>query len=91
MLLSPEQREEVVRRIARSAAFQRVFKGADGDLVRVELKKQIRGFDPDPYINAYNCGMRDFYNFITTVLEADVEKAREVLENAKAEEKRKTE
>ena len=78
--LNSGQREEVIRRITRSATFQRVFKGADGDFVRTELKKQIRGFDPDPYVNAYNCGMRDFYNFITTVLEADVEKAREVLD-----------
>jgi len=84
--LSQEQKEEVARRVKRSATFQRVFKGTDGDFVRAELKKQVRGFDPDPYINAYNCGVRDLLQFITNVLESDVEKAREVL-GAKAEEK----
>jgi len=78
--LNEEQKEEVSRRITRSATFQRVFRGLDGEFVLAELEKQLRGFDPDPYVNAYNCGVRDILNFITTVLEADVEKAREVLD-----------
>jgi len=84
--LNEELKVEVVKRIKRSATFQKVFRGADGDFVLGEMKKQVKGFDPDPYINAYNCGMRDFYRFITNVLEADVEKAREAL-GAKAEER----
>lgn len=86
--LNEELREEVQRRIARSAAFQRVFNGKDGEFVLAEMKKQISGFDPNPYINAYNCGMRDFYNFVNNILTSDVEKAMEVL-NAGNPEKRK--
>lgn len=77
--LSEELREEVQRRIERSAKFQRVFAGADGEYVLAEIEKQISGFDKDPYVNAYNCGMRDFYKFIKKVLDSDVEKAMEEL------------
>jgi len=84
--LKPEQKEEVLRRIKRSAIFQRVFGGADGDFVLAELKKHLRPFDPDPYVNAYNCGIKDFLSFIDTILNQDIEKERAVL-NAKTEEK----
>lgn len=78
--LNEEQRKEVERRIKRSAAFQRVFRGADGELVLSELKKHLRGFDPDPYIHAYNAGVRSIVDFIQTCIDQDVEKAREVLD-----------
>jgi len=88
--LNPEDREEVLRRVARSAAFQRVLRGVDGELVQSELKKQLGGFDPDPYIHAFNAGKQFMWQFIQNALDADVEKAREVLD-AQTEEKRKTE
>lgn len=75
----PEEREEVLRRVARSASFQRTFKGKDGELVLAELKSQLRGFDSDPYVHAYNAGVRSIYEFIQTVLNEDVERAREML------------
>ena len=81
--LNPEQKEEVLRRIKRSAIFQRVFSGADGEFVLDELKKEVRGFDPDPYISAYNSGVRSICDFIQTVLNENVEKAREVLNKQK--------
>jgi len=77
--LNEEQKKEVMRRIERSAAFQRVFKGADGEFVRDELKKLVRGFDPDPYVHAYNAGVRSIVDFIQTCIDQDTEKAREVL------------
>ena len=77
--LNQEQKDEALRRIARSSAFQRVFRGKDGELVLSELKKQLRGFDPDPYIHAYNAGGNFMWNFIQNALDVDVEKAREVL------------
>lgn len=77
--LNEEQKKEVLRRVERSAAFQRVFKGKDGDLVSNELKKQLSGFDPDPYVHAFNAGKQFMWNFIQNALEGDVEKAREVL------------
>lgn len=77
---SKEQREEILRRIERSAAFQRVFQGKDGDLVQTELKKQLGGFDPDPYVHAFNAGKRFIWDFIQNALKEDVEKAREVLD-----------
>ena len=79
-LNTEEQREEVLRRITRSAIFQRVFSGTDGNFVLKELKKEVRGFDPDPYVSAYNSGVRSIYEFIQKVLQEDVEKAREVLD-----------
>ena len=77
--LNQGQKDEALRRIARSSAFQRVFRGKDGELVLSELKKQLKGFDPDPYIHAYNAGISSMWNFIQNALDADVEKAREVL------------
>ena len=77
--LNEDEKKEVVRRIERSAAFQRVFRGKDGELVLAELKKQLSGFDPDPYIHAFNAGKQFMWTFIQNALESDVEKAREVL------------
>ena len=77
--LNEAHKEELLRRIARSSAFQRVFRGKDGEIVLSELKKQLKGFDPDPYIHAYNAGISSMWNFIQNALDADVEKAREVL------------
>lgn len=82
MLLNEKQKEEAARRIARSAAFQRVFKSRDGELVLAELKKQLGSFDSDPYVHAFNAGKQFMWNFIQNAVGADIEKAREVL-NAK--------
>lgn len=81
--LTEEERQEVMRRIGRSAAFQRTFSGKDGELVKAELKKMCRGFDPDPYIHAYNAGVTSVLNFIDTAMNQDVESARKVLEEQK--------
>jgi len=86
--LNEQQKEEVVRRIARSAAFQRVFRGKDGEIVLDELKKQLSSFNPDPYVNAFKDGKQFMWDFIQKVLEQDVEKAREVLGNAPPEKRR---
>lgn len=84
--LTGEVRKEVMRRIERSVAFQRVFSGGkDSDLVLNELKMLCRGFDPDPYIHAYNAGTTAVYNFIQTTMNQDVESARKVLEEQKKE------
>lgn len=80
--LNEEQKKEVLRRIERSATFQRVFRGKDGEFVQTELKKQLKGFDPDPYIHAYNAGQQSVITFIENTIEADVEKAREVLKES---------
>lgn len=83
MQLNEDQKKEVLRRIERSAAFQRIFRGKDGDFALAELKKQLSGFDPDPYIHAFNAGKQFMWDFIQNALGADVEKAREVLKDAK--------
>ena len=83
--LNEEQKSEVLRRIHRSAAFQRVFKGEDGELALAELKKQLSGFDTDPYVHAFNAGKRFIWDFIQNAINADVEKAHKVLEDAKSE------
>lgn len=84
--ITEELRQEIMHRIERSAAFQRVFSGGkDSDLVLAELKKLIRGFDPDPYIHAHNAGIRTVLEFIDIVMNQDVESARKVLEEQKKE------
>lgn len=81
--LSEEQKQEVMRRIERSVAFQRTFRGKDGELVLNELKNMRRGFDPDPYIHAYNAGIRSLVDFIDTAMNQDIENARKILEEQK--------
>lgn len=86
--LSEEQKQEVMRRIERSAAFERIFSGGkDSDLVYAELKKLVRGFNPDPYIHAYNAGVRSVLDFIDTAINQDLESARKILEEQKKEDK----
>lgn len=84
--LNQEQKAEAERRISRSASAQRVFRNVDGELVLSELKKQLAGFDADPYIHAFNAGKLFMWTFIQNMLEPDLEKAREVLD-AQAKEK----
>lgn len=81
-----DQKQELKRRIERSSAFQRAFKGPDGEKVLDELKKQLEGFDADPYVHAFRAGKLFMWNFIQNALKGDVERAREVL-NAPGEEK----
>ena len=50
-------KKEVVQQfVERSAAFQRVFSGADGEKVLDYLKSQMAGFNKDPYQHAFNAG-----------------------------------
>jgi len=83
--LNEEQKQEVMRRIERSAAFERTFTGKDGELVRDELKKRCRGFDPNPYIHAFNAGVRSVLDFIDTAMSEDYKSARKILEEQKKE------
>jgi hypothetical protein len=85
--LTPAQREEALRRISRSASFQRVFNNKDGEVVLAELKKQLAGFDADPYIHAYNAGKQFMWDFMQKAMEPDLEKAREVLAKSEKENK----
>lgn len=81
--------KEIERRIHRSACFQRVFKGPDGEFVLKEIDEQTHykgnTFAPDPYLHAYYAGQRSMAVFIHNILEADVEKARERLNAADSE------
>jgi len=71
--------------IKRSAAFQRVFRGADGEFVLRELSNVclvnsiLINYRTNPLVLAGNAGKRDVWLFIQNCLNADVEKAREVL------------
>ena len=78
--------DEKLRRqgwIDRSAKFQRVFSGAEGEYVLKELDTNMNYkyncFDPNPYINAYKAGQRSAMVFIHTVLEQDCEQAMKML------------
>lgn len=81
-----EKRQEFDRRIKRSAAFQRLLNCPEGELFLAELKKQLRGFDPNPYIHAFNAGIGWWWDFIHTAMTQDVESARKVLEEQKKKE-----
>jgi len=84
MQLKEGQREEVKKRIHRSASFQRVFSGVDGEFVLGEIDANVNykgnTFDPDPYISAYKAGQRSIAIFVHTVLEQDKKEAMKLLE-----------
>ena len=84
MELTPEQKDEIQRRIHRSATFQRVFSGKEGEYVLAEIDKDTNfagsTFDADPYIHAYKAGQRSMAVFIHTIIDQDVEKARQRME-----------
>jgi len=94
MPLKEEQKKEIERRIHRSACFQRVFKGADGELVLSEINKLCftdrDTFDSDPYVSAYNTGRKSVGIFIENCINQDIEKARDIL-NAESKDGGKTE
>jgi len=81
--LTEEMRTEVAKRIHRSACFQRVFSGADGELTLKEVDRFLGyrndTFDPDPYIAAYNAGKRAGAIFIHNAIDLDVEEAKRLL------------
>ncbi|GAI37011.1 unnamed protein product [marine sediment metagenome] len=81
-----ENKQVIEKRIHRSACFQRVFRGADGELALGEIDKlcgmRNDTFDPDPYVSAYNAGRRSVGIFIDNCINEDVEKAREMLKDA---------
>ena len=85
--MQPEQIKEVQRRIHRSGAFQRVFRGKDGEFVLNEIDKDSNfegsTFDSDPYIHAYKAGQRSMAVFIHTIIDQDIETARKNLEMEK--------
>ena len=82
-----ETREEVQRRVHRSAMFQRVFSGRDGEYVLAEIDNNVKyngsTFDQDPYIHAYKAGQRSMAVFIHTIIDQDIDEARKILEQEK--------
>lgn len=105
MQLSPEEQNKMNTpeyRIRRAAAFQRVFSGADGELVKRELAIECRATAllvnfgsaqhqyrdrTDPFLLAVTAGKKDVWTFIQNCLEVDTKKAIEVLKNASDKEK----
>ena len=87
MIYTPEEKEQVHKRIERSAKFQRAFSGPDGEYALSEIdinaNYKSNAFDPDPYISAYKAGQRSIAVFIHTILEQDVEKAIKILDKEK--------
>lgn len=81
-----EEKQEVMRRIERSASFQRLLNCPEGELFLAELEKQLRPFHPDPYVNAFNGGIRWWWDFIQKAMNQDVETARKILEEHKQKE-----
>ncbi len=81
-----EHKEGIEKNIHRSADFQRVFGGADGERVFTEIDKfcgfKDDTFSIDPYLCAYNAGKRAVSIFIHNAIEQDVEKAKEMLKDA---------
>lgn len=81
--LTEEQKKIVAERIHRSACFQRVFKGADGELTLKEIDEvaHYKGntFDPDPYQSAYNAGQRSIAVFIHNCIDQDINEAEKLL------------
>ncbi len=74
-------------KIHRSACFQRLFSGKDGDFVLKEIDTLVNykgnAFDPDPYIHAYNAGQRSMAVLIRNILDQDVESAKKILKEKK--------
>lgn len=77
------QREVIRHFVEKSAAFQKVFSGPDGEIVLDYLRKQKAGFDKDPYQHAYNAGKTSILRIIEEMLdEKQYEKHLEFLKNA---------
>ena len=85
---SKEAREAAETKIRRSANFQRLFSGTDGEWVLNEIDKftMYKGnvFNKDPNVHAYNAGQRSMSVFIHNILDQDVESAKTILEQEKS-------
>ena len=85
--LTEDERKEIKRRTHRSASFQRVFKGADGEFTLKEIDSwtgyKNDTFDPDPYKSAYKAGVRAVSIFIHNVIELNIEEVTKLLEKEK--------
>lgn len=83
MPLNREEKKEIERRIGRSAAFQRVFRGVDGELVHEEVMKfagmKNDTFSRDPCEAAYNAGRRSVAIFIENCINQNIAEVREAL------------
>ena len=86
----PTNRDTPEFKIHRSACFQRLFAGKDGDFVldEIDILMNYKGniFDSDPYQHAYNSGQRSSAVLIHTIIDQDIESAKEILEKEKANE-----
>ena len=84
MQLSPEQKKEIERRIHRSSVFQKVFGDKEGEFVLDEIDENTyyngSAWDVDPYKHAYKAGQRSMAVFIHTIIDQDIEKARQEME-----------
>jgi len=81
--LTEEEQKIVAERIHRSACFQRVFSGADGELTFKELDIFLGykndTFDPDSHIAAYNAGKRAGAIFMHNIIDLDIDEAKKLL------------
>lgn len=84
---SKEERNAAETKIHRSANFQRLFSGKDGEFVLNEIDKftmyKENTFNPNPHKHAYNAGQRSMAVFIHNILDQDVESARRILKQEK--------
>jgi hypothetical protein len=71
------EEKEIRKQISLVRAYKRVFCTDDGKKVFADLCKSVhfnnRVFDPDPYVNAFNCGQYDVVKRIVHVMEMDLE------------------
>ena len=86
-------KKEVVQQFVKTAAaFQRVFSGAEGELVYDYLKTQTAGFNIDPYQHAFNAGKTRMLQIIDQMCDdKQYKKHVEYLQNATTTQERKEE
>ncbi len=87
--VTEEQKEEVQRRIHRSAIFQKMFSGEEGLSVLKEIDiiscYKSNTFDPDPYKHAYNAGQLSISVFIHNCIDMNLDQAKKLLQENKNE------
>jgi hypothetical protein len=77
-----DERVELERRLKRSGAFMRAFRG-EGEEVLKAIEDfcgyRSDNFSKDPYETAYACGQRSVAVFIHNIIESDINKVKEAL------------
>ncbi len=81
--LTKAEKEEIARRIDRSACFQKIFRGPSGEkglkMLDEWLGYRNDTFDPDSHKSAYKAGLRAAAIFIHNALDNDVKQIRKIL------------